>query len=181
MSRAERKRISIMEKVVGKELAIVTAAELMGVGYRQAKRIVRRYRDKGDARLAHQSRGRQSGRAKPKELKARALKLFQERYRDFGPTLAAEKLAEARVEVDHETLRRWVLEAGLWEVSRKRSQHRQWRARKANFGTMVQLDGSHHDWMEGRREWCVLVVMVDDATNWTEARFFEEETTAASY
>ena len=181
MSRAERKRISIMEKVVGKELAIVTAAELMGVGYRQAKRIVRRYRDKGDAGLAHQSRGRQSGRAKPKELKARALKLFQERYRDFGPTLAAEKLAEAGVEVDHETLRRWVLEAGLWEVSRKRSQHRQWRARKANFGTMVQMDGSHHDWMEGRREWCVLMVMVDDATNWTEARFFEEETTAASY
>jgi len=181
MSGAERKRMSIVEKVVGRKLAIVRAAELMGVGYRQAKRIVGRYRQKGDAGLVHQSRGRKGGRAKPEAEKARALKLFAERYADFGPTLAAEKLVEAGLEVDHETLRRWLLEAGLWEASRRRAKHRQWRARKANFGTMVQLDGSHHDWMEGRREWCVLMVMVDDATNWTEARFFEEETTAASY
>jgi len=181
MSRAERVRMSIVSKVVSKGLAIVAAAELMGVSYRQAKRIVGRYRKDGDAGLVHRGRGKQSGRTKPVALKDEVLKVFAERYRDFGPTLAAEKLAGEGLVVDHETLRRWVLKAGMWEAKRKRAVHRQWRARKANFGAMVQLDGSHHDWMEGRREWCVLMVMVDDATNWTEARFFEEETTAASY
>jgi hypothetical protein len=83
--------------------------------------------------------------------------------------------------VDHETLRRWRLAEGQWTVRRRRQKHRQWRERKPCFGAMVQLDGSHHDWFEGRRAPCVLMVMVDDATNRMRARFFEEETTRASY
>jgi hypothetical protein len=83
--------------------------------------------------------------------------------------------------VDHETVRRWLLAEGRWAVRRRRPRHRQWRERKACFGQMVQLDGSHHDWFEGRRASCVLMVMVDDATNQVWAQFFEQETTRASY
>jgi hypothetical protein len=105
----------------------------------------------------------------------------EERYADFGPTLLAEELAKAGLVVDHDTLRRWLLAEGNRTVRRRRQQHRQWRERKPCFGAMVQLDGSHHDWFEGRRGKCVLMVMVDDATNRIRVRFSEEETTRASY
>jgi transposase-like protein len=115
-------------------------------------------------------------------LRAQALARYaEERYADFGPTLMAEQLAQEGLVVDHETLRRWRLAQGQWTVRRRRQKHRQWRERKPCFGAMVQLDGSHHDWFEGRRAPCVLMVMVDDATNRLRARFFEEETTRASY
>jgi hypothetical protein len=104
-----------------------------------------------------------------------------QRYPDFGPALAAEKLVEDGWCVDHETLRRWLLKEGRWPAGRKRPRHRAGRERKASFGQMVQLDGSWHDWFEGRREKAVLMGMVDDATNRTGARFFEEETTRAAY
>ena len=93
----------------------------------------------------------------------------------------AEHLAKEKLVVDHETLRRWLLAAGQRTVRRRKQAHRQWRERKPCFGAMVQLDGSHHDWFEGRGAKCVLMVMVDDATNRMRARFFEEETTRASY
>ena len=106
----------------------------------------------------------------------------EERYADFGPTLMAEHL-DARKGWWWITRRCgggcW--RQGQWTVRRRRQKHRQWRERKACFGAMVQLDGSHHDWFEGRRAPCVLMVMVDDATNRVRARFFEEETTRASY
>jgi len=93
----------------------------------------------------------------------------------------AEELEKEGLVVDHDTLRRWLLATGRRTVRRRRQQHRQWRERKPCFGAMVQLDGSHHDWFEGRRGKCVLMVMVDDATNRIRVRFFEEETTRASY
>jgi hypothetical protein len=93
----------------------------------------------------------------------------------------AEQLAKAGLVVDHETLRRWRLTEGKHTVRRRKQQHRQWRERKPSFGAMVQLDGSHHDWFEGRGPKCVLMVMVDDATNQMRAQFFTEETTRASY
>jgi hypothetical protein len=106
---------------------------------------------------------------------------YAERYPDFGPTLAAEYLQADGLKVDHETLRRWLLAEGKRTVRRRRQRHRQWRERKPCFGQMAQLDGSHHDWFEGRRAKCVLMVMVDDATGRLWAQFFEEETTRASY
>jgi hypothetical protein len=106
---------------------------------------------------------------------------YEKRYGDFGPTLAAEYLAQEGLKVDHETLRRWLLAKGKPRMRRRRQRHRQWRERKPCFGVMVQLDGSHHDWFEGRAPRCVLMVMVDDATNRVWAQFFEEETTRASY
>jgi hypothetical protein len=182
MSRKERERLTVMVGVTDQELTLVQASELMGVCYRQSKRIWKRYQAHGDAGLVHRLRGRPGGRRKPPALRAQALALYaEERYADFGPTLMAEQLLKEKLVVDHETLRRWRLAAGQHTVRRRKQKHRQWRERKPCFGAMVQLDGSHHDWFEGRGPKCVLMVMVDDATNQMRARFFAEETTRASY
>jgi hypothetical protein len=182
MSRKERDRLTVMVGVREQELTLVQAAELMVVGYRQSKRIWKRYQADGDAGLVHRLRGQPSARRKPATLRALALARYAEaRYADFGPTLMAEQLLKEKLVVDHETLRRWRLAAGQHPVRRRKQKHRQWRERKPCFGAMVQLDGSHHDWFEGRGPRCVLMVMVDDATNQMRARFFAEETTRASY
>jgi len=182
MSGNERERMRIMTGVKEQELTLIAAAGLMGVCYRQSKRIWRRYQEDGDAGLVHRLRGKPSARRKSPELRAQALALYaEEHYADFGPTLMAEQLLKARLVVDHETLRRWRIAERTHTVRRRKQTHRQWRERKPCFGAMLQLDGSHHDWFEGRGPKCVLMVMVDDATNRMYARFFEEETTRASY
>jgi transposase len=181
MSPKERKRLVIMAGVRRKELTLVQAAGLTNLSYRQLRRVWRRYQDQGDAGLIHRLRGRASPRRVPPELRAKILARVEARYPDFGPTLAAEYLSQEGLKVDHETLRRWLLAAGTREVRRRRQKHRQWRERKPCFGTMVQLDGSDHDWFEGRRERAVLMVMVDDATGQVWAQFFEQETTRGSY
>jgi len=181
MNGKERKRLVIMVAVKRAELTLVQAAGLSSLSYRQVKRVWRRYQDQGDAGLVHRLRGGASPRRRAPELRAKILARVQARYPDFGPTLAAEYLAQEGMEVDHETLRRWLLAEGTRQVRRRRQQHRQWRERKACFGAMVQLDGSDHDWFEGRRERAVLMVMVDDATGQVWAQFFEQETTRASY
>ncbi len=182
MSREERKRMTIMAGVKSKALTQVQAAQLMGLGYRQAKRVWRRYQAEGDAGLVHRLRGQAGLRRKPAAMRAQVLaRQAEARYADFGPTLLAEELAKDGIVVDHDTVRRWLLAAGKLTVRRRKQVHREWRERKPCFGAMVQLDGSHHDWFEGRRDKCVLMVMVDDATNRMRARFSEEETTRASY
>ncbi len=170
-----------MGSVKAGELSLAEASEVLGLCYRQTKRVWRRYQDDGDAGLVHRLRGQPGKRRKPPQLRAKILARYEERYRDFGPTLAAEYLAKEKLLVDHETLRRWLLTENKRTVRRRRQRHRQWRERKPCFGAMVQLDGSHHDWFEGRRARCVLMVMVDDATNRVWAQFCEEETTLASY
>jgi transposase len=180
MSRKERQRVGIMASVKAGELSLVEAAEVLGLGYRQTKRVWRRYKREGDAGLAHRLRGKPGQRRKPADLRAKILARHEQRYADFGPSLAAEYLAKEGLEVDHETLRRWLQAENKRTVRRRRQRHRQWRERKPCLGAMVQLDGSHHDWFEGRRDPCVLMVMVDDATNRLRAQFFEEETTHAS-
>jgi len=182
MSRKERNRLTVMIGIQRRELTLVQAADVLGLGYRQTRRVWRRYQAEGDAGLVHRLRGRPGARRKPPALRAQVLaRHAQECYADFGPTLMAEHLALEGLGVDHETVRRWLLAAGQWTVRRRRQTHRQWRQRKPCFGAMVQMDGSHHDWFEGRRPPCVLMVMVDDATNRMRARFSEEETTRASY
>jgi hypothetical protein len=181
MSQKERKRMTVMLEVKAAKLTLVEAAQVLGLCYRQTKRVWRRYRDQGDKGLVHRLRGKPGARAKPAKTKARILARYAQRYPDFGPTLAAEYLAEEGLGVDHETLRRWLLATGQRTMRRRRQRHRQWRERRPCLGAMVQLDGSHHDWFEGRGERCVLMVMVDDATNRVWAQFYEEETTRASY
>jgi len=181
MNRKERKRLTILSQVKQGALSLIVAAGLLGLGYRQTKRVWLRYRTQGAAGLVHRSRGRPSTQALAPTLRARVLRRYAERYPDFGPTLAAEYLAAEGLGVDHETLRRWLVAAGVRTVRRRGSRHRQWRERRPCFGALVQLDGSEHDWFEGRRGKCVLMVMVDDATNRVWAQFFEAETTRASY
>jgi transposase len=181
MNQKERVRVGVMKQVQEDELKLVEASEVLGLSYRQAKRVWARYQVQGDAGLVHSARGKPGKRAKPAELRARILHRYDERYAGFGPTLAAEYLAEEGLEVDHETLRRWLLAQGKPRMRRRRQRHRQWRERKPCVGAMVQLDGSHHDWFEGRAARCVLMVMVDDASNRVWAQFFAEETTRASY
>lgn len=181
MSQKERTRLGIMQQVKAQKMSLVAAAQVLSLSYRQVKRIWRRYGVEGDAGLVHQARGRSSNRAKDPSLRQRALARYQERYPDFGPTLACEHLAREGLVLDHETLRRWLLAKGLWQIQRRRQKHRQWRERKPCFGQLVQMDGSHHDWFEGRAQPAVLMVMIDDATNRTYARFSEEETTRAAY
>jgi len=181
MSIVERQRAGWMSRVERGELGLKKASELMGLSYRQAKRIWRRYREGGDAGLTHRLRGQASGRARSAAFKKKALARYVEGYRDFGPTLAAEHLGAEGIVVAAETLRRWLLGEGLWQRKRKRQKHRQWRQRKEHAGELVQMDGSHHDWFEGRREKAVLMVMVDDASSRVMARFSEQETTVAAY
>ena len=181
MSAKERKRLVVLAEVKEGKLTLISAAQVLHLGYRQMKRVWKRFQAKGDAGLIHRSRGRPGSRATPKATRTKILARYRQRYPDFGPTLAAEHLAKDGWEVDHETLRRMLIAEGLWNPGRLRQRHRQWRERKACFGQMVQLDGSHHDWFEGRRPKAVLMVMVDDATNRMKARFSEEETTHAAY
>jgi transposase len=181
MSQRERSRLVMMTRVREKAMTIREASEMVGVSYRQGRRIYKRYREEGDRGLTHRNRGQPSNRSKPDELKRGVLALYRERYWDFGPTLAAEKLEERDgYELDHETLRRWLLAAGLWKRQRKRAKHRQQRERKAHFGELVQIDGSHHQWFEDRGDEECLMDMVDDATGKTLALLSEEETTAAA-
>lgn len=176
MSRNERRRLEVLGRVKRAELTLTKAAQLMKVSYRQAKRIYRRYRRQGDKGLVHRLRGRPSNRKTDAKTRQQILERYQERYGDFGPTLATEYLAKDSLQVSAETLRGWLVAEGLWRKRRKRSAHRSWRPRKEHCGEMLQLDGSHHDWFEGRRVKAVLMVTIDDATNRTYARFFEEET-----
>ncbi len=183
MSAKERDRLSLLSRVRDGQLTLAAAAGLMEVCYRQARRLLQRFKASGAAGLVHRLRGRPGnrGRASPAD-RERALSLCRERYADFGPTLAAEYLAkEHELMVDHETLRRWLIGAKRWKPRRDaKRQHRRWRERRKHAGQMVQMDGSHHAWFEERGPRCVLMVMVDDATGWTWARFHESESTEAA-
>ena len=182
MSASELKRVGVMGRVAAGTLRLGSAAKLLGLSYRQAKRVYRRYCEEGGKGLKHRSAGRPSNRATAPEVREQVLALIRENYSGpvdgrFGPTLAAEHLAsEDGITVDHETLRRWMLAAGLWSRARKRSPHRRRRERKSHFGELVQLDGSFHDWFEGRGPHSCLVTLVDDATGRTHGGFSAQET-----
>lgn len=177
MSRKERERLNELSRVGRGELKLVDAARILDLSYRQCQRVWARYKVAGAQGLIHRGRGRPSNRGAPDKIRRRVLERYEERYPDFGPTLAAEKLAREGLVVDHETLRRWLIAAGKWKKQRKRSSHRTWRERKAHFGELVQLDGSHHRWFEDRGEESCLMDMVDDATGTREAILEEAETT----
>ena len=182
MSARELTRAGVLARVAAGTLKLGSAARLMAVSYRQAKRLYRRYRQEGGAGLKHRSAGRRSNRATDEKVRKRVVALVKQKYSGdvdvrFGPTLAAEHLAsEDGVAVDHETLRRWMLAEGLWSRARKRSPHRRRRERKAHFGELVQLDGSFHRWFETRGPESCLLTLVDDATGRSTGRFSAQET-----
>lgn len=181
MSKKERLRKSVVERIASGELLQVEAAALLGLSARQMKRIYHRYRLEGDAGLIHRSRGRQcSSRTKPAALREHILERYRQIYKGVGPTLAAEKLAQEGLVVDHETLRRWLITEGLWQRRRKRGQHRERRTPKEHFGELVQLDGSHHAWYGPEKPRTCLMSMVDDATGLSMTLMAEQETTEAA-
>lgn len=177
MSQRERDRLKVMASVLEGKRTQPEAARLLKRCVRQVRRIQRRLEDEGDAGVVHRLRGRSSNRAKGDDLRGRVLYRYRERYMGFGPTLAAEKLTGENLPVSDETLRNWLLKAGLWERKRRRDKHRQRRDRRECFGELTQADGSEHDWLEGRGPRMVLLVMIDDATSKAMARFYPAETT----
>src|SRR4030067_3733818 len=178
VSQRELKRLHIIQKVLDKRLREVEAGEILLLSDRQIRRIVSKIRQEGDKGIRHGLRGKPSSRMLPKKVKEKAIKFYREKYKGFGPPLLSEKLLELEgIKISKETLRNWLIETGDWEKVRKSRTHRQWREGKHYFGEMVQMDGSHHDWFEGRGTKCVLMVYIDDATSKAFARFHEYEGT----
>jgi len=174
----ELRKLYVVRKVLDQEILQEKASEILSLSSRQIRRIIKRVRLEGDKGVIHKSRGRPSNRRISDEIREKVIQLYRSEYEDFGPTLAAEKLEERhRVKVNDETLRLWLIESGDWKKRRKRRGHRRWRERKHHFGEMVQMDGSHHDWFEGRGAWCVLMGYIDDATGKVFGRFYDYEGT----
>jgi hypothetical protein len=174
----ELRRLHVVQKVLERVIKQVEAAEILSLSSRQIRRIVKRIRIEGDKGIAHKSRGRPSNRRIPGKIRDKVIRLYRKQYADFGPTLASEKLLERDgIRVNDETLRMWLIKTGDWKKTRKRRGHRQWRERKPHYGEMVQIDGSHHDWFEGRGPGCVLMGYIDDATGAVFGRFYGYEGT----
>ena len=177
LSKRELLRSGVLARVKAGDLRLTDAGELMRVSYRQAKRLWARYRKHGAAALKHGNAGKESRRARPAKQRRQILQRVREKYGGFGPTLAAEHLAdEDQLAIHPETLRRWMLAEGLWKRARKAQPHRKRRERKGHFGELVQMDGSFHDWYQTRGGKACLMNMVDDATSTVEALLGEQET-----
>jgi transposase len=173
MSKEELRRLEVLARVRSK---------LLQVSYRQAKRLWKRYWEEGAAGLKHRSVGRPANHAHETKFRKKVLQLVREKYggpigERFGPTLAAEHLSsEDGLKVNAERLRQWMLTEGLWSRQRKGWKHRRRRERKEHFGELVQMDGSFHEWLEGRGPAGCLIDKADDATNTTLAQLGEQET-----
>jgi transposase len=182
MSVVERKRLEVFGRVRDGDLSVAGAAAALGISERQAWRLKRRSVREGDGGLVHRLRGKASNRKTDGAVRSAVLKLYRQKYAGWGPTLACEYLAkEDGREVSHDTLLRWLRQEGLFERRRKRGKHRARRPRRERRGELVQMDGSWHDWFEGRGPWCCLMVLVDDATGTTYARFYDRETLEAAF
>ena len=190
MSTREHERSVVLGRVVSEGLRVREAAVLLGVSYRQARRLVVAYRSGGRAALVHGGVGKRSNRARPAAERARVLGLVRAEFggdkdpgpgQRFGPTLAAEHLeAEYGIAIPRRTLQDWMEADGLWSRVRRTRRRPRRRERKRRFGELVQMDGSFHDWYEGRGARagipsCVMN-MVDDASGRTLLRFGDQET-----
>ena len=178
LSQRERDRLKVLHEVKQKHLSQVAAAARLKVTDRQVRRMLLRIRERGDAALVHGLRGRPSNRKLAARLEQKILARLRQRYADFGPTLAAEHLAQEGFPVSRETLRKWMSKAALW---RPRSQRVKavhvWRERRARFGELVMQDSSPFRWLEDRGPACQLIAVIDDATSRIHARFTEHDTT----
>ena len=178
MSVKELDRVELLGRVIERRLTQRQAAAQLGLSLRQVERLCRALRQQGASGLVSRKRGRPSNRKLPEGLREHVLNLVRNRYSDFGPTLACEKLAEQHgVDVSRETLRLWMIDAGFWvpRVERRRRAY-QPRYRRSCLGELVQIDGCEHAWFEDRGPKCTLLVYVDDATSrLMELRFVVSE------
>jgi hypothetical protein len=165
MSERDLQRIEVLAEVVAARRTIVAAAAVLGLSVRQVHRLLRAYRSGGGAAIVHKARGRPSSNRIRDDVRTDATALVRRAYADFGPTLAAEMLAEKHaLTVSRETLRGWMVDAGLWRPRKQRRQFHQPRLRREALGELVQIDGSEHRWFEDRADPCSLLVFIDDAT-----------------
>jgi hypothetical protein len=166
-----------MEMVKQEKQTLKAASKTLRISYRQAKRLYSAYKKEGDAGLIHGNCGKSSNNRTAEHILERALGLYREKYYDFGPTFAAEKLAETDgLQISVSVLRRLLIATGDWKGARRSAEYRSRRERRECFGELVQFDGSHHKWFEERGPTCCLITMIDDATNTRLSRFFEQET-----
>jgi len=179
MSQRERDRLKVLHEVQKGHLTQRQAGRHLGLTDRWVRKLLGRLRTEGDGGMVHGLRGRASNRRLPAALRERAVARVQECYRDFGPTLAMECLAKRdRIPVSKETLRKWLIEAGVWKAKRRRVKEvHTWRPRRACRGELVQWDTSEHAWLEGRGQEPYLIVMIDDATSTLDARFVRHDST----
>lgn len=179
----ELDRLKMIQSVVDMGLKPARAAERLGLTVRQVERLVARYRESGAAGLASRKRDKPGNRKLDEGLALRALTIIRERYADFGPTLAREKLHECHgILLAKETLRQWMSDAGLWVPRAQRPPKvYQPRNRRACYGELIQIDGSDHRWFEERAPACTLLVFVDDATSRLMALHFTATESTFSY
>src|SRR5882757_5624733 len=184
MSDGELKRLEVLRDLDQKRLTSEAAAQLLGLERRQVFRLLKAYRSQGATGLISKRRGCPSNRRKPVELRDKALAIIRERYGDFGPTLAAEKLREVHgIALGRETLRLWLIAAGIWaDRKQRRKRVHQPRHRRECVGELVQIDGCEHWWFEDRGPQCTLLVFIDDATSrLMHLQFVESESTFAYF
>jgi hypothetical protein len=178
MNKRELERLDVVRRVVEGQLTQAKAGEFIGLLERQVRRLCAAFEERGPAALVSGKRGQPSNRRLPDELRLDAIEIVRQRYADFGPTLACEKLLELHdLEVSKETLRSWLIGAGVWLPRRERIRMaHQPRHRRECFGEPVQIDGCDHGWFEERGPRCTLLVYVDDATSrLMELRFVKSE------
>jgi transposase len=180
MSQEERDWLEWLKRARDKKMTQREAAERMGVSQRWVRKLLRRMKREGDRVVVHGLRGRASNRKIATKVRVEAIGILkQPDWHDFGPTFASEQLAKRHgIELSDETLRGWMIEAGLWK---SRARHKEdvhcWRPRRSAFGELVQWDTSEHDWLEGRGPVRYLVRLIDDATSWSWGRFVERDAT----
>jgi transposase len=183
MSAKELNRLEVIQRLSRKQLSQKEAGRILDLSTRQIKRLLRAYRARGAAGLVSKHRGRRGNNRLPEEVKKRALNLLKTKYKGFGPTLAHEKLAEReKLNLSDESVRKLMIEEGLWKPRKvKKVVIHQLRERRACFGELIQIDGSPHDWFEGRAPACVLLVFIDDATGKLVQLHFVENESFFSY
>jgi transposase len=181
MSQEERDELHWLKKAKEGSISQREAAQKVGVSDRWVRKLLQRMAKQGDGVVGHGLRGRPSNRRLSAETKRQALTMLREPdWHDFGPTFAAEQLAKQhQIQVGKETLRKWMMEAGMWQSQPQRLREAHvWRPRRSGFGELVQWDTSEHDWLEGRGPVRYLVRLIDDATSWSWGRFVESDGTA---
>lgn len=183
MSNHEIARLEVMQRLKDKRLKQHEAGRMLGISVRQVKRLFRAYKDQGPPGLVSRRRGKPSNNQLDPQTVQQAIDLIYERYQDFGPTLAHEKLTEVHgLKLSDESVRRLMITEGLWKPKRaKETSVHQMRKRRACFGELVQIDGSDHDWFEGRSPRCTLLVYIDDATGQLGELWFVPEETFFGY
>ena len=183
MSAKELSRLEVMQRLTQKRMSQREAGTILSLSVRQIKRLLRAYREKGAAGLVSKHRGRKANNRLSEEVKKRALNLLKTKYKGFGPTLAHEKLVEKeKLKFSDESVRKLMIAEGLWKARKaKKVVIHQLRERRACFGELIQIDGSPHDWFEGRAEACVLLVFIDDATGKLVQLLFVESESFFSY